>query len=247
MLRPVFFDLKSSALSEDFIVNKKQIMIGSSLMAVPVTEANVSEINVLMNEDKFYDYYTGEYVNKDGEGYYLSKVYSNKLPLFVRGGKIIPQFLLEKDEQIWEEMMAKDMLLTSSKLKLLPLQLIIALDSNFQANGYIYIDDFTSQDVKKKIYYKMIITASQSTYDLSVFFRVFSFKHKPSAALFQNKINKVFIYGFNKMTLKRVTVMNKKGRKSLDKNNCYFDNNYDKLTLENVDIPLDLDTKIFIL
>ena len=59
-----------------------------------------------------------------------------------------------------------------------PIQLLIALDNNMQAQGRILLDDFVSNDSKKKkFFYKMLITVSQRTNDISIFFRVFSFKY----------------------------------------------------------------------
>ena len=69
-----------------------------------------------------------------------------------------------------------DSSLTLEKMKDKPLQLLIALDNNLQAQGRILIDDFVSSDPKKKKnFYKMLITVSQRTSDISIFFRVYSF------------------------------------------------------------------------
>ena len=72
---------------------------------------------------------------------------------------------------------ADNEILSMEKMKSKPLQLLIALDNNLQAQGRILLDDFYSNDSKKKKnYYKMTITVSQRTSDISIFFRMYSFK-----------------------------------------------------------------------
>ena len=129
-----------------------------------------------------------------------------------------------------------------------PIQIVISLDNNLQATGRIYFDNLNNTDARnKKIYYKMLISFSQRTLDTSIFFKAYSFKYKIPQNLFNNSINKIFIYGFSKFGVKKLTIMNKNGRIQLDKTSYTFMQSNDILIIKDISIPLDMDTKILIL
>ena len=253
--RPLFYDLKSSSINEDLISKRYQIMLGSNLLIEPVFDSNLTSINTLLTEDLFYNFYTGEYINKIGDGYYKISFENYQLPLFLRGGKITPVQLLDEllDIYINSNILIQNMdnrfdeNLNLEKLKDKPLQLLIALDNNLQAQGNILIDDFSSNDIKKKKnYYKMLITVSQRTSDISIFFKVYSFKYNLPGNLYKNSINKLIIYGFTKFTVKKITIMNKSGRKELDHSDITFIPSNNMLIIPGISIPLNVDTKILI-
>ena len=255
--RPLFYDLKSNTINEDLISKRYQIMLGSNILVEPVFYSNLTNMTTLFPEDKFYDFYTGKYINKAGDGYYPVFFEKYKLPLFLRGGKITPVQLLDElydiyinnidnncNDNLFPESLSN---LNMEKMKDKPLQLLIALDSNLQAQGRILIDDFISNDSKKKKnFYKMLITVSQRTSDISIFFRVYSFKYNLPKNLFKNSINRLIIYGFTKMTVRKITIMNKNGRKEIDKSQLIISQVNDILTIPNIAIPLNMDTKILI-
>ena len=93
--RPMFYDLKSNTINEDLISKRYQIMLGSNLLIAPIFYSNMTNMTTLFPEDKFYDFYSGKYINKIGEGYYQVFYEKYKLPLFLRGGKITPVQLLD--------------------------------------------------------------------------------------------------------------------------------------------------------
>ena len=93
----------------------------------------------------------------------------------------------------------------------------------------------------------MLISVSQRTMDVSIFFKVYSFKYKIPQNLFNNSINKIFIYGFSKIGVKKLTIMNKNGRIQLDKTSYSFMQSNDILIIKDISMPLDMDTKILIL
>ena len=253
--RPLFYDLKSNTINEDLISKRYQIMLGSNLLTDPVFYSNLTNMTTLFPEDKFYDFYTGKYINKLGDGYYQVFFEKYKLPLFLRGGKITPVQLLDELYDIYLNNIDNnfndnlfDDSLSIEKMKEKPLQLLIALDNNLQAQGRILIDDFVSNDSKKKKnFYKMLITVSQRTSDISIFFRVYSFKYNLPKNLFKNCINRLIIYGFTKMTIKKITTMNKNGRTEIDKSQLIISQVNDILTIPNIAIPLNTDTKILII
>ena len=57
---------------------------------------------------------------------------------------------------------------------------------------------------KKKIFYKMMINVSQRTTDISIFFRIYTFKYSLPCDLFNNCINRLIIYGFAKLSIKKI-------------------------------------------
>ena len=93
----------------------------------------------------------------------------------------------------------------------------------------------------------MLITVSQRANDISIFFRVFSFKYILQSNLFKNSINRLIIYGFTKLTVKKITIMNKIGRVEIDRSKLIFSQTSDILTIPNINIPLNMDTKILII
>ena len=256
--RPLFYDLKSKNINEDIISKRYEAMLGSNILIEPIFAENVSNLTTLFPEEKFYDFYTGNYINNLGEGYYNIFFDKNKLPIYLRGGKITPVQLLDEYYDIYINNnilnnknvpeFNNDGTLSMEKMKEKPIQLLIALDNNMQAQGRILLDDFVSNDSKKKkFFYKMLITVSQRTNDISIFFRVFSFKYNLHNDLFKNSINRLIIYGFTKLTIKKITIMNKNGRVEFDRSKLIFSQTSDILTIPNINIPLNMDTKILII
>ena len=62
--------MKSNTINEDLISKRYQIMLGSNLLIEPIFLENVTNITTLFPEEKFYDFYSGNYINDKGEGYY---------------------------------------------------------------------------------------------------------------------------------------------------------------------------------
>ena len=257
--RPLFYDLKSNRINEDIISKRYEAMLGSNILIEPIFAENVTNLTTLFPEDKFYDFYTGNYINNNGEGIYNIFFDKNKLPIYLRGGKITPVQLLDEYYDVYinnnillnnkqNSGINMDENLSMEKMKEKPIQLLIALDSNLQAQGRILLDDFNTNDSKKKKYfYKMLITVSQRANDISIFFRVFSFKYILQSNLFKNSINRLIIYGFTKLTVKKITIMNKIGRVEIDRSKLIFSQTSDILTIPNINIPLNMDTKILII
>ena len=253
--RPLFYDLKSKNINEDLISRRYEIMLGSNILIDPIFTHNLTNITILFPEDKFYDFYNGNYINDRGEGYYNFFCEKNKLPIFLRGGKITPVQLLDEYYDIYignknlkNYEFNEENNLNMEKMKTKPIQLLIALDNNMQAQGRILLDDFITNDSKKKKnFYKMLITVSHRTNDISIFFRVYSFKYNLSTDLFKNRINRLIIYGFTKLSIKKITIMNKNERVELDRSKLIFSQNSDVLTIPNINVPLNMDTKILII
>ena len=101
IMRPFVFDFPDDqeALKQD-----ASYMFGKSLLISPVTEGGVSEWKVYLpeNESGWYDWWTGEKL--DGGQYIQAKVDIETIPVYVKGGSIIPtgpqkQFVAEKSDE----------------------------------------------------------------------------------------------------------------------------------------------------
>ncbi|KRY38687.1 Neutral alpha-glucosidase AB [Trichinella spiralis] len=118
---------------------EKQFMIGRCLMARPVTEPGESSVHVYLPDEKseWYDWFT--HIPIVGPGVVQVATPLEKIPLFVRGGCIVP---------------IKERMRRSSGLSHQdPFTLIMALnkDGTF-ANGTLYLDDGDSYEYKNGQY-----------------------------------------------------------------------------------------------
>ncbi|KAF2861483.1 hypothetical protein K470DRAFT_276136, partial [Piedraia hortae CBS 480.64] len=80
--------------------------------------------------DLFYDYYTQEPVHGQGSTVTLTDVAYDTIPLYYRGGSIIPQRIESAN--------------TTKALRTKDFELIIALSANGTASGNLYLDDGVS-------------------------------------------------------------------------------------------------------
>lgn len=107
-------------------------MIGSSLLVKPVTAPNVVQSTVLFpTADTWYDVDTMKAISSSGDEKGVASVTVksdiDKIPVYQRGGSIIPRKLrLRRSSQL----MKKD-----------PYTLYVALDKNDKAAGDLYMDD----------------------------------------------------------------------------------------------------------
>ena len=92
-----------------------------------------------------------------------------------------------------------------------------------------------------------MINVSQRITNISIFFRIYTFKYSLPCDLFNNCINKLIIYGFTKLSIKKIIIMNKNGRVELYRSKLIFSQTSDVLTIPNINVPLNMDTKILII
>ncbi len=87
LMRPLVFDFASDA---EALAQKYEYMFGPSLLISPVTEPDVTTWNTYLPENKagWYDYYEGR--RYDGGNTVRTAVDHRRIPVFVRGGSIIP-------------------------------------------------------------------------------------------------------------------------------------------------------------
>ncbi|GFY77929.1 neutral alpha-glucosidase AB [Trichonephila inaurata madagascariensis] len=127
-MRPIWMEFPTERNTFDM---SDEYMIGTALLAKPVVEADVTSVNVYFpgSGEVWYDIITHQ--RYDGGQTVSIPVTLDKIPVYQRGGSIIPKKLRIR----------RSSSLTYSD----PYTLEIALDkSGSRANGTLYIDDFNS-------------------------------------------------------------------------------------------------------
>ncbi|XP_030816697.1 maltase-glucoamylase, intestinal-like [Camarhynchus parvulus] len=105
---------------------------GSAFMIAPVLEEEARTVEVYFPDAQWFDYYTGRKVPSSWKkGYYTVYAPLDKIPLYIRGGYILP-----------EQAPAT----TTTESRLNPFGLIIALDERGKASGSLFWDDGDSID-----------------------------------------------------------------------------------------------------
>ncbi|XP_065564085.1 neutral alpha-glucosidase AB-like isoform X1 [Artemia franciscana] len=116
-------------------------LLGDSLLVRPVTESKATSVKVYFPSDEsamtiWYDVET--YETFTGRGYKSIEVDMYKIPVFQRGGSIIPKKLRPRRSSV---LMQHD-----------PYTLVVALDEEGKASGTLYIDDGESFDYREGKY-----------------------------------------------------------------------------------------------
>jgi len=136
VIRPLFYQYPK----DDQLVDiDNQLIVGTHVMVAPVTESNQNTINVHLpggNNELWYDIETFKMYR--GNGAVSLPVAKESIPVFYRGGSIIPR----KDRP------RRASSLTHND----PYTLYVVLDSNNRASGTLYIDDGETYNYKKKKY-----------------------------------------------------------------------------------------------
>jgi alpha-glucosidase len=104
-----------------------QFFYGPSLLISPVTEENSTSVSYYLPKDTFYDFFSGEKVEGQGETVSRDNVDYTEIPVHVRGGSIIP--------------MRVDGANNTKLLRELDFELLIAPDADGNASGRLYLDD----------------------------------------------------------------------------------------------------------
>ena len=128
LMRPIWF-LSQNDLTLDKFANV-EYLFGKSILVRPVVfsqEDRESEISLyLPEEERWYNFYNGKEEETKGE-IMKYKVTKKTIGVFIKGGEIIPKKMRLRRSS---KMMKND-----------PYTLVIALDANDKAEGYLYIDD----------------------------------------------------------------------------------------------------------
>ncbi|KAL3478667.1 glycosyl hydrolases family 31-domain-containing protein [Aspergillus californicus] len=104
-----------------------QFFFGDALLVSPVTQEGETSVDVYFPDDLFYDWFSGIPVEGKGEVVRLNGVGYTDIPLYVRGGTIIPVRARSAN--------------TTAELRKQDFRLIIAPGVNGNAQGALYLDD----------------------------------------------------------------------------------------------------------
>ncbi|KAI9752924.1 MAG: hypothetical protein M4579_005410 [Chaenotheca gracillima] len=104
-----------------------QFFYGPSLLVSPVTNENVTDVTFYVPEGPFYDYSTLQPVQSSGTTMTLNDVDYTSIPVHIRGGSIIP--------------LRVDGANTTTALRQLDFELLVAPGADGHAAGNLYLDD----------------------------------------------------------------------------------------------------------
>jgi alpha 1,3-glucosidase len=126
IIRPMWMKYDDNDIDE---YSDVEFMFGDSLLVRPVVNENEhlnNSISVLLPErDRWYDFYDYKEIIEKGSITYRTT--NDKIGVFIKGGSMIPmKWRLRRSTKV---------------LKHDPLTLVIALDNDNKASGFIYLDD----------------------------------------------------------------------------------------------------------
>ncbi|KAJ9579721.1 hypothetical protein L9F63_004647, partial [Diploptera punctata] len=124
-------DISTFALDDEYL-------LGDKLLVHPVTKQGASDVSVYFPDSNSIWYDVDTYRKLQGGGAVKISVTLSKIPVYQRGGTIIPK----------KERIRRSSSLTHND----PYTLIVALDRNGSATGTLYIDDGQSYDYKNHKY-----------------------------------------------------------------------------------------------
>ncbi|KAG1472197.1 hypothetical protein G6F56_001684 [Rhizopus delemar] len=134
MMRPMFMEFPED---ESLFATEDQFMLGSAILVKPVTEEGAESTDVYFpTNESWYDTKTYQLVTQTG----LQTIEAplNTIPTYYRGGHIVPR--RERARR------------SSTAMRHDPFTLVIAQDSQGQAEGNLYLDDEETYSYQKGIY-----------------------------------------------------------------------------------------------
>ncbi|POS73712.1 glycosyl hydrolase family 31 [Diaporthe helianthi] len=129
LLNPVFYLYPED---EEAVGLELEYFYGNALLVAPVTEEDSTSVQVYFPDDVFYDWYTGAQVNTTGGYTTLTNQNLTDIPLFLRGGVIVP--------------LRAESAMTTTELRQKDFELVIPLGADGTARGQLYLDDGVSLD-----------------------------------------------------------------------------------------------------
>jgi len=184
MMRPMFLSFPDD---ENTYAMEDQYMAGESLLVKPVISQGQKEITVYLPKlSNWYDYMTKKAVQPDNNGNITIPTTLSTIPVFLRGGSIIPQRLRHRR--------------SSTAMRHDPYTLLVALDNKKEAYGELYIDDGKTEDFKRSFYIyrsfkfannKLTVSKYQSETDVP------ETEDNSELMLISERIERVIILGLN--------------------------------------------------
>jgi alpha-glucosidase len=124
MLNPLFFQHPEDANTFDI---QHQFYYGDDILVSPVTEENGTDVSIYLPKEIFYDFWTHEKIQGNGEWVNLTDIPFTSIPLHIRGGSIIP--------------LRAESANTTTELRKQDFVLWIAPNATNQAAGSLYLDE----------------------------------------------------------------------------------------------------------
>lgn len=121
LLRPLLLEFQDDPTTLDL---DDELMVGDALLAAPVTQRGLRSREVYLPRGRWYDFWTGAAV--DGPAYFEAAAPLDRIPLYVRGGSIVPSTAAmdHTGERAWD-----------------PIRFDIYPDASGRASGSLYEDD----------------------------------------------------------------------------------------------------------
>ncbi|KAG2734879.1 hypothetical protein G9P44_002885 [Scheffersomyces stipitis] len=224
IMKPVFYEaldnLESYSIEDQFFVGN------SGLLVKPVVEKEADDIEIyLPDSEVYYDFTNGNITGDitkfqlNKPGYVKRAVTLNDIPVFLKGGSIIAQ---KNRYRRSSKLMAND-----------PYTLIVAPDSNGNANGKLYIDDGESFGYTKG---ESIIIEFQFSKKLGLSAKVSSIDVNYVGSLSSIEIEKIVIISHPQSQISEVKL-----RQSSNSWNARFSTSRDKLIIHNPKLKVAAD------
>lgn len=107
---------------------ESQYFYGPGILVAPVLQQGSTSVDVYLPEGAvFYDWWTHNAIEGQGGKYSVTGMNTTMIPLFIRGGVILP--------------LRENSAMTTTELRKEAFELLVALDANGTAKGELYIDD----------------------------------------------------------------------------------------------------------
>ncbi|KAF2236296.1 glycoside hydrolase family 31 protein [Viridothelium virens] len=129
LLNPMFFIYPNDTNTFPL---QLQFFFGNALLIAPVTDDNSTSVTYYLPDDIYYDWWTREPVR--GNGSYVTEGYVgfDGIPIFYRGGTIIPQRISSAN--------------TTAELRKQDFEIVVAPGLDGSASGTLYLDEGNSID-----------------------------------------------------------------------------------------------------
>ena len=109
-----------------------QYFYGPSVLVAPVTAEGSTSVSIYFPDDQFYDFFTYEPLRGTGSSVTINDVSITQIPVYIKGGSIIP--------------LRSDVANTTTALRELDFNLVVAPGVDGTASGSLYLDDGVSID-----------------------------------------------------------------------------------------------------
>ena len=91
----------------------------------------------------------------------------------------------------------------------------------------------------------MEIIATFTNSNFIIFFNVNSMKYKLPSNEYSS-INQISIYGYTRVSVRKITIINRNSKVDMIRENIHFNDTDDILIIKNLNIKMDVDSKIVI-